>query len=160
MIHLQFRVVLFPFLRVFRGHMKINVTQVPPGGKALAEINPSPGASDTGNLAIEFKFARIGRNDHGLNDPQGVSINAERVGRLQLFKGARGIVVLHPVHINANVEFFAFGQGAGSLQVNGTFVVHIASIVGAPNAKVHVGARTQIPASTVFPLVWPARLLL
>lgn len=138
--------------------MKVDVAQVPPSRKALTKVDDSKLTAFTVSFAIEFVGVVVPQLDR-LNDSQSVTVHTKGVRLTQSLKGARGIVVLHPVNVDAHIVLFARAEGSSAQEVDRTFVMDSATIVAfvrAPHAEIIT--ITQIPTFSIFPLIGPTQL--
>lgn len=126
MVHLQLCVVPLAVLDMFRGHMEVNVTQIPPSRETSAEINAPPAFS----LALTIQNVGTGRIQHNrLYNTQSMSIDSKALLFPKLIKGASGIMVLHPMHINTLIVFVTGGNGSGAKKFNRTFMMVFTAVL-------------------------------
>lgn len=174
-VHFQFGRVPVPVLRVFRWHMKINVTEQPPLCKASRKVNLPPPTPHTWDGA-PIDVCAIVQLLERLFDLEAVPFNCKGIVLLQMFKGARRINVLHPMHIDAIVLKRIAYNGHIAEQINGRTVMFPTRVVAFGRTPLTViggefpsftgiervgptKARIRVKTPHVEPLIWRVNVI-
>mmetsp|Transcript_3495 Transcript_3495/g.6583 ORF Transcript_3495/g.6583 Transcript_3495/m.6583 type:complete len:490 (-) Transcript_3495:155-1624(-) len=159
MLELNFSIVPFPILGMFRRGVNVNVRKMPPLRKSFTVIDPSKSRPLSWNATIQRDsipnavgiVVEIVINGNGLRDPKGVSFNSKGIGVNELIPRTKGVFVLHPMHVDAFVGTLMSTRFEAdfSFQINRRLMMTAASLVGTPSTIIF----RNRPVSSGFPLV-------
>ena len=152
---MNFGVVHFAILRVFRRNMDFHVTQIPPFRKSMRIIKLSKHAISTISRTSQLVVS-ISKIFEWLYYSESMSLNGKGISSNQIIPGAGRIKVCHPMSIRASiVEGTAFKYNI-AIKRNGSLVMLTtrARAIGTP----FTGVDAQGPANTSIVFIGPSEL--